>query len=251
MSQFNSQPAQCDPAALAGILTFDQAAQALNTDKLGIQRLVARGRIPFVYVGGAEKRISTAALAKYVADGAGDAAGFPPHNTSWFIDGYGADNFAEMLAAIAGADLPSAPKVIAALVRAEVGEVSISRAVELGLALNDNARKFVLKKSADPKYESAGAAYSASKLRDSAKRVINQGSFVASPITYLYSDEKTYTAVTIAALERFKRLTAFAFTKFYAESPTSPPVAVSWTITNAQIRAVLGMSDADLIRIAF
>ena len=54
------------PVSVPQLLTYKQAAERLAVCKRQVQRLVARGDIPFVQIGGSV-RIPAASLAAYIA----------------------------------------------------------------------------------------------------------------------------------------------------------------------------------------
>jgi hypothetical protein len=204
-----------DVGRLAGVLSVSDVAGVLGQPDLAISRLIALGRLPSTRLpgkdGAASFKITTSALQDYVRAGAPEVSGLLPNDARWFLgNSYDADRFAEQLAALSRADIPQG-EALAKLI-GDKQAASSDRTIELPLSMTPNMRKAFYATAPDRRYRNAGQQFLASRLRFLAKKIINNGAFVASPISALYASPEQYKRISSAALEALKKCPALSYT---------------------------------------
>jgi len=236
------EPAE-SPAHRAGILTPGDAGEALGTSDLAILRLIARGQLPATSLptrDGKAWKVMTSDLQEYVRKGAPGVADLPSNDGRWYVgDAYSGDRFAELLAALARADIPDGDDM-KRLIGSQQAPTP-DRAIDMPLAMSANMRKAFYSSAQDKRYRCAGQEFLAGRLRSQAKKIINGGAFSASPIATLYASPTEYSRITSAALDALKKSTAMSFTTVQVLPGRN--VAVSFSLPMAALLQLIDQRE--------
>jgi len=233
------------------LLTFDDAAEELQTTTFAVKRIVARGRIvayrlrksgPF--------RLQRKDLTAYVTAGAKDLD--PPTLQSNWLDGSigrSAVEFAEAISGAAEDQIPAqAPDSEPGAVRRVALKVSpaIRKVIERSVPV-----LFSMKGSPESPYRDWRELYLCHQIRNLARTVVDQSLTGLTPLDKLYADAAAYSRVTSEAAQVLsKRQISFTRQYLVQKGPVKVWESVYFELPHSVLLSG-GTSIARVLEIAF